>query len=86
MSDFPKVTVTNPHIVIEKIWPVSTKLYPNGGIGIDWSADIGFGQYVLYWGNDGKLHADTECMDSGEDKRWTRAMLMKLVDEIVIDE
>ena len=80
------IEVIDPHIVIERVLPVSTEVVPNGGIWIDWSADIGFGQYVLYWGNDGKLHADTECMDSGEDKRWTRAMLMKLVDGIVIDE
>ena len=85
MSNLSKVEIKDPHIEIERVWPVSTKVVPNGGIGIDWSADIGFGQFTLHWGEDGKLHAYTECMDKGEDKLWTKLMLMKLADEIVID-
>lgn len=71
---------------IDEIWPVSTKVAPNGGIGINWSGDIGFGEYVLTWDNDGKLHADTEWLDSAEDKRFTESILRLLVSEIVINE
>ena len=85
MDDSPRVIITDPHVKIDEVWPVSTEIHPNGGIGIDWSADIGFGQFILHWGEDGKLHAYTECMDKGEDKVWTKLMLTKLVDEIIID-
>ena len=57
-----------------------------GGIGINWSGDIGFGEFMLTFGSDGKLHAMTEHVDSNEDKRFTAELLRLLVDEIVIDE
>ncbi len=51
------------NVVINEIWPVSTNVHPNGGIGIEWAANgIGFGEYVLFWGDDNKLHADTEYL------------------------
>ena len=54
------------NVVITEIWPLSTNVHPNGGIGISWAAKgIGFGEYVLFWGDDNKLHADTEYMDCG---------------------
>ena len=46
---------------IDEIWPVNTTAAPNGGIGINWSGPIGFGELVLYWGEDNKLYADTNC-------------------------
>lgn len=70
---------------IDEIWPVSTKVKPNGGIGVYWSGDIGFGEFCLYWEDDGKLHADTEYLDKDNDKRFTEAILKLLVKEIVID-
>lgn len=70
---------------IDEVWPVSTKVCPNGGIGVYWSGDVGFGELVLTWGDDGKLHADTEHMDRGEDKRFTEAILKLLAAQIIID-
>lgn len=33
------------------------------GFTIDWDAPkIGFGQIIIWFGEDGKLHVDTECM------------------------
>ena len=71
---------------IDEVWPVSTKVCPNGGIGVYWSGDVGFGEFVLTWGDDGKLHADTEHMDRGEDKRFTEAILKLLAAHIIIDD
>ena len=71
---------------IDEVWPVSTKVYPNGGIGVYWSGDVGFGEFALTWGDDGKLHADTEHMDRGEDKRFTEAILKLLAAHIIIDD
>ena len=71
---------------IGDVWPVRTDIHPNGGIGISWCAKgIGFGEYVLAWEDDGKLHADTEYMDKGEHKEFTEAIMAALVKEIIID-
>jgi len=67
---------------IDDLWPVSTEVVPNGGIGIDWSGPIGFGRFELFWGEDGKLHACTECLG----KKFIKRMFDLLIEEIVIDE
>ena len=71
---------------IDEVWIRQHEVCPNGIIGIDWSANIGFGRYELVLGDDGMLHAYTECMDRGEDKEFTRAILEKLVEKIVVEE
>lgn len=71
---------------IDEVWPVSTDICKKGGIGIDWSGDIGFGQWTVWWGEDGKLHADTECLDNNDSKKFTKAILERLVDLIVVDD
>ena len=71
---------------IDEIWIRQHEVCPNGVIGIEWSANIGFGRYELVPGDDGMLHAYTEYMDRGEDKEFTKAILKKLVDKIVIEE
>lgn len=68
------------NLTIDDVWPASS------GIGISWSANIGWGDYVLYFDENNNLHADTECMDSGKDKQFTQAILKKLVDQIIIDD
>lgn len=50
------------------------------------NTDPGFSEFVLKWGDDGKLHADTEFLDRGDDKRFTESILKLLVSEIIIDE
>ena len=59
---------------------------PNGVIIIEWSSNIGWGRYDLALGDDGMLHAYTECMDRGEDKEFTKAILAELVNKIVVEE
>ena len=59
---------------------------PNGVIIIEWSSNIGWGRYDLVLEDDGMLHAYTECMDKGDDKEFTKAILEKLVEKIVVEE
>jgi len=73
-------------LYICEIWPVSLKYAENGGIGISWCGAVGFGELALFWGDDGKLHATTEHMDSEKDKRFTEKLLELLVEQIVIDD
>jgi hypothetical protein len=70
---------------IDEIWIRVHEYCPNGVIGIEWSANIGFGRYELVLGDDGKLHAYTEYMDKDEDKEFTKIILNALVDKIVIE-
>ena len=74
------------NLAISEVWPVSKEVIENGGIGIDWSSDAGWGQLVLYWGTDGKLRADTEHICTNEDKTFMKAVLNLLADEIIVDE
>jgi len=67
-----------------------------GGMRIYWSSSIGFGQLdiVKRSGNDGEdfespeeeliLTADTECMDSQEDKAFTKKLMELLVEKLEI--
>lgn len=80
------VNMNNYQVEIHSVRPASLEACPKGGVLVSWSApNVGFGEWALYWGGDGKLHADTEYMDQGEDKEFTRAIMNALVDEIVID-
>ena len=70
---------------IDRIWPVSTKIVPNGGIGVDWYGEIGFGRFELFWGEDGKLHADTECLASDTNREFIKTMMNLIAREVVVD-
>lgn len=53
--------------------------------GIDWGCEIGCGRWELLI-EDGKPHILTEHMDRGDDKEFSKALLMALLQEAVIDE
>ncbi len=72
-------------LTILDVCPVSTEVIPNGGIIVSWCGDIGFGEWTLYWGDDGKLHADTEYLDRHDDRAFTEEILKLLAEQIVID-
>jgi len=61
-----------------------TQYLPNGGIVIGWSTNIGFGEYTIMFDENGRPYADTECMDSDDDKWFTKKLLMKFADEMNI--
>lgn len=51
-----------------------------GGIRIEWNSDLGFGQYDIQV-REGKIVADSESMDSGEDKDFLRKLLSIIADK-----
>ena len=74
------------NLTIDDIRIRQHEVCPNGVIIIEWSSNIGWGRYDLVLGDDGILHAYTECMDRGEDKEFTKAILAELVNKIVVEE
>lgn len=54
-------------------------------INIYWSSNIGFGEYILYIDND-RLCAQTEHMDSNNDKHFTKQIFNKLIEMIEVVE
>ena len=55
-------------------------------IFFSWSSDIGYGQYSIFYDKEtGKWSADTEYMDSDEDKAFGRKLFELLMDKVKID-
>ena len=54
--------------------------HSSGGIRIEWNSRLGFGQYDLQV-REGKIVADSESMDSGEDKDFLRKLLSLIADK-----
>lgn len=68
-------------------FPVSS-VCPHGGIGCEWSApQLGFGLFAIWGGDDGRVHVDTENMDSNapDNREFTKAIFALLAREVVID-
>jgi hypothetical protein len=59
---------------------------PNGGICIEWSGAVGFGEYTLVLEDDGKFHADSEHMERTEDKYFSKELFRLLHEMIVVDD
>ena len=57
--------------------------HSSGGIRIEWNSDLGFGHYDLQV-RGGKIVADSESMDSGEDKDFLRKLLSLIADKTVV--
>ena len=52
---------------------------------IQWSGNIGFGEYTIWKGiPSGKLSADSERMDSSEDKAFLELLLKDIVSQIEV--
>lgn len=54
-----------------------------GGVRLLWSATIGFGTYDIFL-QDGKIVADSETMDSNDDKEFLKQLFSSLLDEVTI--
>lgn len=76
---------------IDYVVPFRDNIYK--GFTIEWSSpSIGFGEYQIWFEKDKdsddefsyNIFADTECMDKGEDKEFTKALLNLLIDKINI--
>lgn len=51
-----------------------------GGIRIEWTSDIGYGQYDIQV-REGKIVAHSESMDKGDDKEFLRKLLSLIADK-----
>lgn len=58
------------------------------GFSIIWSGNIGFGEYTIYQNVDdpNKWKAESECMDSQEDKWFLKKLLENFIDQLEITE
>lgn len=57
-----------------------------GVLGVDWSGSPGWGRWEMIMDEKGVPHIYTECMDSQEDKAFSKAILEKLLDVAIIEE
>ena len=55
----------------------------DGWIRILWSGNIGWGEYELNFIN-GKIIADSECMDGNDDKWFLKKLLEKIVEKVEV--
>lgn len=71
------------NLSVHSMTPFSNEKF--NGIRIEWDSDIGFGEYTIYreTGTD-QWYADSECMDSGEDKEFLRELLKLIADNVII--
>lgn len=56
------------------------------GLVITWDSDIGFGEYTIYKevGSD-EWYADSEHMDSNEDKDFLKELMKLFIEKIVVN-
>ena len=80
-------------IEVDKIDLIVTDVLPfaherASGFTIQWdSEDIGFGEYTIYRRADSeKWEAQSEHMDSNEDKAFIKELMKKFIDELDIVE
>lgn len=73
-----KNNVNNINLKIDRI------LANNNAMRIEWTSDVGFGQYDINFGDDGKIIGRSETMDSNEDKEFLKKLLSLMVDKINI--
>ena len=71
---------------IRSIEAWKSEICPRGAIRIEWIGNIGFGQYDLVIGEDGKLHGYSECMENTEDKYFSKELLRLIHEAIVVEE
>ena len=56
----------------------------DNGFYLQWYGDIGFGEYTIIVGEDGRWIGDSECMDRGEDKSFLEHLFRNIVESIEI--
>lgn len=59
----------------------------NGNIQIYiyWSSNIGFGEYSLFYNKEqDSWYADSECMDSNDDKAFLTELMSKFIEKVEV--
>lgn len=80
-----KYNVKEIHLRVDDIKGCSNEVF--NGFTIYWSSDIGFGEYTIGKepkDDDGKLYADSEYMDSNDDKEFISELMRLLVKKLVV--
>lgn len=79
-----KYDLNDIHLSVEEWHPYSNEKYE--GLTITWYSDIGFGEYTIYResGSD-KWYADSEGMDSNNDKSFLNKLLELMAAKTIID-
>lgn len=55
------------------------------GLRFEWEGNIGFGEYTLYQNTaDNKWYADSECMDTTDDKWFLKKLLEDFISRIEV--
>ena len=79
-----RIEVNNINLDAYEIKPFVNEKFT--GLVIRWDSDIGFGEYTIYKevGSD-EWHADSEHMDSNEDKDFLKELMKLFVEKIIVD-
>lgn len=80
-----KHNVKEIHLRVDDIKGYSNEVF--NGVTIYWSSDIGFGEYTIGKepkDDSGKIYADSECMDSNDDKEFISELMRLLVNKLII--
>ena len=78
-----KHSIDTINLKIIRFHPLYNSDESNGFI-IEWDSDIGFGQYTIYKTPDG-FAADSEHMDSNEDKEFIKELMRLFIEDLKID-
>lgn len=72
-------------IILDEILPFSNEQYE--GVILRWYGDIGFGEYTIHRAKgETKWKADSEHMDSEEDKSFLKELLRQMTNMLVIED
>lgn len=78
-----KHDATQTHLSVDSWQPFVNNEYE--GISIQWSSDIGFGKYTIYRSKGSECwFADSECMDSDNDKAFVSELLKLIAKDIIV--
>lgn len=71
------------HLEIMDVIPFANEV--TTGFTIKWAADIGWGEYTIYRLNGTDVWAaDSECMDSNEDKDFIKELMKLFIEQLQI--
>lgn len=69
------------HLQIDSFVPFVNENH--SGFIIEWSSDIGFGEYTVYGSvEDDTWYGDSECMDSGDDKEFITELMRLFIEQL----
>ncbi len=76
-----KHDVKSIHLQIENFVPFVNENHI--GFIIEWSSDIGYGEYTVYKSeNDNNWYGDSECMDSNDDREFITELMRLFIEKI----